>query len=194
MKTGVVKFGQKFVSILSLSLTLAMAYVPASFAGDAIPVCPANGRPLAVNNDQVLNWKFGSPNQFRARGHIRGNVIRVYADHSGHDHFSIRIGQRPQDTVEVIYNQEFGDLPQQMAPGTTVEACGDFIVSNAPSGPYPASPDGAIIHWVHVNPSGQGHDSGYLVINGNLFGQDASHAGPPPKYGKGGFDKGGKNR
>lgn len=184
MKTGVVKFGQKFAWVLSL--VLAAAQASPSFAGDVIPVCPDRGRPLPINNEQVLNWKFGSPNQFKARGHIRGSVLRVYADHSGHDHFSIRIGQRPQDTIEVIYNQDFGALPERLNAGSTVEACGDFIVSNAPSGPYPASPDGAIIHWVHVNPSGQGHDSGYLVIDGDLYGMDASNAGPPPKYGKGG--------
>jgi len=48
----------------------------------------------------------------------------------------------------------------------TVEACGEFIKSTAPAGGYPASPLGA-----------DAHASGYLVIDGQLCGQDATHAG-----------------
>ena len=64
----------------------------------------------------------------------------------------------------------------------SIEACGDYITSTAQSGPYPPSPDGAILHWVHMNPAGRGHDAGFLAINGTLYGQDAANAGPkhPP--------------
>ena len=36
------------------------------------------------------------------------------------------------------------------------------ITSTAQSGPYPASPDGAILHWVHMNPQSKGHPPGLL--------------------------------
>lgn len=158
-----------------------------SFAADQIPDCLAYGRPLPVNNSQVLHWRRTTPNQFRERGHIQGTITQIFADKSGHDHFEIQIGKQVDDVVEVIYNQDFGALPEVRA-GMTVEACGDYITATAQSGPYPPSPSGAIIHWVHMNPSGRGHDPGFLAIDGTLYGQDAENAGPrdrPAYDGKG---------
>jgi hypothetical protein len=128
-----------------------------------------HGRPLPVNNAQVLQWKTSTPNQFLARGHVIGRIEQIYTDQSGHNHFSIQIGPNSNQMLEVIYNVEFGALPN-LAIGMQVEACGDYITSNAQAGPYPPSPAGAIIHWVHYNPSGHGHDSGFLVIDGSLYG------------------------
>ena len=82
--------------------------------------------------------------------------------------------QNQTDTIEVIYNNQFGAMPR-LAPGQIVEACGDYITSNRPNGHYPASPDGAILHWVHFNPADQGHEDGYVVVDGRLTGQT------PPK-------------
>jgi hypothetical protein len=124
---------------------------------------------LAINNDQVLQWKTSTPNQFLARGHIQGRIIQVYPDHSGHEHFSVEIGNASGDTIEVIYNLSFG-ATAPLAVGMEVEACGDYITSDAPAGPYPASPDGAILHWVHRATNGR-HDSGFLMIDGVLYGQ-----------------------
>jgi hypothetical protein len=140
-----------------------------SFASDAVPLCMDKTRPIPVNNSQALQWKKSSPNQYRARGHILGRVLKVYPNQSDHNHFAIQIGPSPKDTIEVIYNVEFGTLPR-MAVGMEVEACGDYITASAQSGPYPPSPDGAIIHWVHYNPNGSSHESGYLVIDGILYG------------------------
>jgi hypothetical protein len=133
--------------------------------------CLDHGRSIPVDNAQVLNWKKTTPNQFLARGHVNGRVTRVFPDRSGHDHFEISLGDGSKDNLEVIYNKEFGDLPQIQA-GMNVEACGDYITSIAQAGPYPPSPSGAIIHWVHLNPSGRGHDSGFLIIDGVLYGQE----------------------
>jgi hypothetical protein len=167
-------------------------------ATDAIPNCPAvalkqenSGNPgsLAINNAQVLQWKRTTENQRHERGHVQGNVVRVYPDRNGHEHFAIQIGpDQAHDTVEIIYNQDFGAVPDPQV-GMAVEACGDYITSTAPSpGPngqvYPASPDGAIVHWVHMAPDRSGHHSGFLMVNGVLTGQDPSHAGPrPPRSG-----------
>jgi hypothetical protein len=114
-------------------------------------------------NDQVLKWKVSTANAFLARARIQGTVDQVFPDHSGHRHFSLKIGPQTNDHIEVIYNLSFGQLPTPTI-GMTAEACGDYITSIAQTGGYPASPDGAIIHWVHRSPSG--HEPGYVILNG----------------------------
>jgi hypothetical protein len=161
------------VFLVKLSVLGCLSLLPLlAGASDAVPPCMANGRAIPVNDAQALQWKTSTANQFRARSHISGRVDRVYADQSDHNHFSLQIGPNPTDTVEVIFNIEFGPLPQ-MAPGMQVEACGDFINSFAQAGPYPPSPDGAIIHWVHASNNPRQHDSGFLVIDGVLYGNTA---------------------
>ncbi len=167
--------------VLAFGLSLALTQNALAFTG--VPVCPAYGKPLAINNQQVLHWKRTTQNQFRERGNIEGVITRVFDDRKTHAHFEIAIGRYQDDVVEVIYNQDFGRLRTEiLKPGMKVQACGDFIVATAPSGPYPASPSGAIIHWVHANPSGRGHDPGFVVIDGVLYGQDTANAGPPPRF------------
>jgi len=158
---------------LNLFVSLQLA-----FAADA-PVCLSYGRDLPINNAQVLHWKRTTSNQFQERAHVKGPVVRIFSDRSNHRHFEINIGRNVEDVLEVIYNEDFGEMPLP-AEGAIVEACGDYITATAKSGPYPPSPSGAIIHWVHLNPSGRGHDAGFVVIDGVLYGQDVSKAGPKP--------------
>jgi len=168
-------------------LTLVLAFSPvvhANDSSDAIPECLGDNGPIGVINDQVIQWKTSTRNQFLARGHVKGTVRQVYPDHSGHHHFELSIGNNQSDTIEVIYNEDFGATPD-IAIGMDVEACGDYITSIAQSGPYPPSPDGAIIHWVHRAPNPQRHASGFIVVNGTLYGQDAGNAGPKQDYGYG---------
>lgn len=139
-------------------------------------ICPAYNRDLPENNAQVLHWKRTTQNQFRERGHISGVITEVYANHNGHRHFAVRIGKYDEDTIEVIYNEDFGRLGK-VAEGMTVKACGDYITSSGGSGPYPKSPDNAIIHWVHMNPQDRGHLPGYVEIDGHLYGQEADRKG-----------------
>lgn len=161
-------------AILSLAATVASVV---ALAAQEAPICPSYGRPLAVNNEQVLHWKRTTPNQFRERANVKGVVTRVFPDKTGHEHFEIAIGKRYEDVLEVIYNTDFGAIPE-VVPGMEIQACGDYITATAQSGPYPPSPSGAIIHWIHMNPSGKGHDPGFLMIDGELYGQDATNAGP----------------
>lgn len=154
------------------------AFVVSGFAFGAgeIPECLSYGHPghaLEINNDEVLHWKRTTDNQFRERAHIKGNVTHIFADHNGHHHFEIQIGKYTDDTIEVIYNEDFGQIPDP-ALGMTVEACGDYITSTGKSGPYPPSPDGAIVHWVHFAPNPDRHPSGFLVMDGEVCGQDGS--------------------
>jgi hypothetical protein len=149
-----------------------------------VPSCPAYGRDLPINNEQVIHWKRNTPNQFRERANISGKVVQVFPDTNGHEHFVIQIGKQADDTIEVIYNKDFGAMPEPPM-GASVQACGDYITATARSGPYPPSPVGAIIHWVHMNPRGRGHDPGFVVMDGVLYGMDAENAGPrdrqPPR-------------
>ncbi len=128
--------------------------------------CLDHGKLLNVINEQVLNWKKTTTNAFMARARIQGVVDQNFPDHSGHRHFSLRIGPLATDHIEVIYNLTFGNLPTPKI-GDIAEACGDYITSIAKTGGFPPSPDGAIIHWVHRSPSG--HDPGYVILNGIKF-------------------------
>ncbi len=143
----------------------------------AAPPCLSGGQELLVNNAAVIGWKNTTNNQYRNRGHIHGTLVKAFPDHSGHHHYEVLIGGNQNDTVEVIYNEAFGPVPT-VTPGMTVEACGDYITSNAPAGHFPASPDGAIVHWVHESPNPASHDSGYVMLGGVLCGQNPSGAGP----------------
>lgn len=167
-------FLRKFQGI---SLAAIFVFSTTSAWADEPPPCMAYNNPKPINNQEVNHWKRTTPNQFRERAHVKGNVIHLYPDHSGHLHFEIAIGPNDGDTIEVIYNQDFGNatLPKM---GDVVEACGDYITSTAQAGGFPASPDGAIIHWVHKSPNEQRHPDGFMFYDNTLFGQATQNAGP----------------
>ncbi len=131
--------------------------------------CVDHGKNLDIINEQVLIWKEQTPNQFLARARVKGLLTKNYGRRNGHEHFQIQLGKDFNSTLEVIYNEDFGALPE-LVPGASVEACGDYITSDAPTSQYPASPDGAIIHWVHRSNNEKKHNSGYVIINGKVFG------------------------
>jgi hypothetical protein len=171
MKKTTVRIG--FNGFVKLAL-LAVVFGAPGFALAAPPACLSeNGSVLAVNNSQVLQWKTSTANQFLARAHVTGIVQKVYPNETGHNHFSIALDSGPGDTLEVIYNIEFGALPN-MAPGMQVEACGDYITSDQVGGGYQPSPDGAIIHWIHATNSAK-HEAGYVAINGVTYGQSSGN-------------------
>lgn len=170
MKILIIALGGLYLSMLA----------PAAKA-DMTPDCIDRGGALPVDNEQVIRWKTSTQNQFQARAHVSGPVLVDYPDQNGHHHFEIQLGNAPGATLEVIFNEDFGAVPA-IQPGMQIEACGDYITSIAQSGPYPASPDGAIIHWVHASPDPARHPSGYLMIDGTLYGQDTAHAGPKPPH------------
>ena len=132
------------------------------------PECLSKGTVLPVNDSQVINWKTTTPNQYLARAHVQGTIGQIYPNENGHQHFEVILGNQPNDTIEMIYNISFGSIPVLKA-GMSVEACGDYITSDAPAGPYPRSPDNAIMHWVHMSNSSK-HDSGFVAVNGVVYG------------------------
>ena len=163
-------------ALVTVHLALGF-FVSLSVAQSTIPSCLSGGQELLVNNTSVIQWKNNTQNQYRNRAHIQGTLVKVFPDHSGHHHYEIQIGKNQTDLIEVIYNEQFGPVPS-LSLGAQMEACGDYITSNAPAGHFPASPDGAIIHWVHRSPNPNSHDSGFIIANGIVYGQSSSGAGP----------------
>lgn len=146
-----------------LMFLMSLAY--ANFAPNALLCLDNDGNILPINNSQVIEWKHNTPNQFLERGHVLGRITKIYPDKSGHDHFQVNIDGR--DTIEFVYNEDFGGLPQ-LKTGMIAEGCGDYITSNVPTSKYPASPDGAILHWIHMS-TGR-HLHGFLKLNNNIYG------------------------
>ncbi|MBC7693703.1 MAG: DUF3465 domain-containing protein [Methylotenera sp.] len=170
------KFELTKVAKLALALSLTLCTQLALAGNDVDPKCISNGQDIGINNAEVIHWKHTTKNQFLARAHVQGTVSKVFPDHSGHKHFEIKLDAGAGETLEIVYNLSFGKLPA-LAAGMPVEACGDYITSNAATSAYPASPDGAILHWLHGTGKGQGsglataHDAGYLEISDVIYGQ-----------------------
>ena len=146
---------------------------PKDFVTADISVCKNGSKVLPINEIDVLDWKLNSDNQFEERAHIDGKIYVIYPDKNSHDHFGVQFGTDSQETIEVIYNKSFGSLPK-LEIGDEVSACGDYITSNAPAGPYPASPDLAILHWVHRSNSPTKHEHGFVKVNGVLYGNGSA--------------------
>lgn len=134
-----------------------------AYSSGSIPPCNAHGTLLQQNDSQVENWEDTAQHQFQGRAHIFGHIKQLYRDQTGHKHFSVQIGATSEDAVEIVYNETFGALPA-LSTGMEVEACGDFISVGR------QSPDTAIVHWVHKSDT-PSHDSGYVAINGVVYGQ-----------------------
>ena len=153
-----------------LQPVLSMASLPENKSKIVTPSClDEHNNTLAVDNQNVILWKTTTPNQTLKRSHVSGVIVKLYPDHSGHTHFSAKIGPNANDTVEVIYNMSFGQI-KNLNVGMNIEACGDYITSNAPAGGYEASPDGAIVHWIHETNDANKHKAGFLIINQALYG------------------------
>ena len=162
----------KTLSVWFLVAQLLLA-LPAQ-ARDTMPCLDKQGRELPVINEQVLKWKASTPNQFQERARIKGVIRDVYPNRNGHYHFNALIGSGEKDTLEIVYNISFGEV-DNIVPGLSIEACGDYITSNAPTQVYQPSPDGAIIHWIHRSPNPRRHHHGYMKINDVLYGQGPGH-------------------
>lgn len=164
------------LSIL-FSIVFASSGAHAFLAGAKTPVCLEGGDELSIDNSRVLRFKTEQKNQFLARAYVEGKVISQPERHGDHDRFSISLGKGPTDTLEVIYNSDFGSLPT-VRVGDSVSVCGDFINSFARAGNYPPSPDGAIIHWVHYNPGDRSrkHEHGFIQFGADLVGFDQAPA------------------
>lgn len=164
------------ITIQVLALFLSFQLIQSANATE-IPTLPnnltcldQNHEALPFQNQQVLEWKRNTPDQTLKRALIQGTVSQLYNNKTGHTHFAINIDDNATGDIEVIYNDEFGELPN-IQIGMKVVACGDYITVG-PKARLP-SPMGAIIHWVHYNPGdrdGGAHKNGFLIINGKPYG------------------------
>lgn len=153
---------------LMKTVTFLSLFFSAAIAHSATVQCLNQGHELPFDNSEVEHWRTSSPDQFKARAHIQGRLSKVLPEATDHQHFEIQIGPSDTDLIEVIYNKQFGSLPK-LNIGSLVEACGDYITARSPSQFGPASPAGAIIHWVHASVSAT-HPNGFLIINGVVYG------------------------
>jgi hypothetical protein len=169
------------MSFRNFRVVIASCLVLSALLGSAaqarlveMPNCKGRaGESLAIDNARVIQFKFNTPNQYKDRARVLGQVIQLFPSRPSHSHFEIQIGSRQQDTLEVVYNRSFGT--PEVKVGDAVEACGDYITSNAATERYRASPSGAIIHWLHENSRGGSHPDGYVVVNARtLYGFGSS--------------------
>jgi len=114
------------------------------------------------------------------RALIQGRSVRLIKTTKSHVHIEVQIGDGQKDQIEIIYNKEFGALPK-IRGGMSIEACGEYITSREPAGGYQASPNGALIHWVHMNrkPGPGAHEDGFLVIDNVTYGFNPKAAQVP---------------
>lgn len=153
---------------------------PQSVAFNAPPAsslkCLSFGKdPIQMNAEQVLLWKTTTKNGFKERGYVKGKVTDLYARSrnsrgGSHTRFAIDIDDAPGGDIEMVFNDEFGPLPN-IQIGTMVTACGVYITANERSN-LP-SPNGAIIHWLHYNPGdrdGGVHPDGFVIYQNRAYG------------------------
>lgn len=163
----------KMLSLALVSFVFASGFAATASAGrdGEQGICMDGGRRMQnYNNEQVIAWKKSTPNAWQGRGFVSGAVLEVVDGTPGHFRFVVKIGPMTNDLLEVVYNSAFGQLPD-LRSGTPVSICGDFINAFQRSGRYPASPAGAIIHWVHGSNSNR-HEDGFVAVNGKIYGQD----------------------
>lgn len=158
-------------------LCLGLVTVSVAEANSRLPACnDERGRPMQVDNDRVIRLKKTTKNQYKDRALVTGVLVGVLQDRKSHLHLDVFLGEGLSGTgkesdIEVIYNKAFDHVDSRsLRPGMEVSACGDFINSFERAGRYPASPVGAILHWVHMAPRPP-HQSGWLIIDGRLYGQ-----------------------
>ncbi|MBU6374684.1 MAG: DUF3465 domain-containing protein, partial [Bdellovibrionales bacterium] len=151
------------ITICSVALALVLSIQVTALAKTSeIPPCNArDGSALKIDNSRALVFRNTTPNQFAERARVEGRVSRIFPGNPEHQHFEIQIGPGPQDILEVVFNLDFGR--PEVKQGDQIEACGDYITSNAPTDRYEASPSGALVHWVHENARGGSHPDGYIV-------------------------------
>lgn len=160
-----------------------------------IPICRDRNRAeMRTNNDEVIKWKETTKNQYLDRALIIGKLVRVIQQRPSHTHLEIDLEDSQSigdaDHIEIIYNREFGDVKNVKA-GDLVAACGDYITSNADTGRYKPSPNGAIVHWVHASNNPSKHSHGFLNIAGTLYGYEGDGAKQKPEMGRGSEDASG---
>jgi hypothetical protein len=184
--------------MVQAGLALASCLSLQAFAADA-PECLLKGQPLPVNNAEVSALKakyYKNGGYVLGRAHIKGVISKAYEEFHRVTPYKMPNGNIElaklarydqqylkviidtlnggKDTVTVYYNEEFGPLKEvttKQLEGKAIEVCGVLAV---PVRESLITPDNAIVHWTHENPNPHGIESGYLIIDGEVFGQISS--------------------
>lgn len=149
----------KIIFLILAAFTLGNTYA-------SIPSCMNKKVRLDIDNHQVINLRDFMEQGFKTRALVEGSLVVMMENRQGHTHLEIDLDQNLatfDDRLEVIYNNNYGDLPN-VQEGDKIIACGDFIVDKH-------SPHKAVIHWLHKSPNPKSHDHGFLAINGIIFGK-----------------------
>lgn len=149
----------------TILITLGLLLLIASAAA-GVPTCLDKKNKLSIDNHMAINLRDFREHGFKTRALIDGLLMITMENRQGHTHLEIDLDQDFQtadDRLEVIFNNNYGELPELKA-GDHIIACGDFIVDAN-------SPHKAVIHWLHKSPNIKKHDDGYLSINGIVFGK-----------------------
>lgn len=153
----------------------------------ALPTCVDRNRSaMRSNNEEVIRWKTATENQYKDRALVIGSLVSVLQERKSHLHIQIDMdptsGQGTEDHIEIIYNRAFGEVDKSIHPGMPVAACGDYITSRERAGNYPASPVGAIVHWVHASNNPGKHAHGFLSIAGVIYGNEGEASNGQHRY------------
>jgi hypothetical protein len=172
---------RSFLLVFLLSLNVATA--------SNVPDClDSFGRPMPDSNENVLRMMQSFEPQLRDRGYIRGVLVEVMQERPTHIHLDVFLGaghheKRGVDLdIEVIYNKSFGAIRRELPPGLEVIACGEFINGSK----KPDRTVGAKLHWVHMA-TRPGKAQGYLMIDGELYGQEHPRSNPRDDFVQGSF-------
>ena len=126
-------------------------------------------------NTWVMKWLKIGERKCRMRAMVKGVVVNRFDDSTGHRNYEFDLDNDGRGDLTLVYQNEFGTLPD-VAPGTTVVACGDFIKDDSiqhKDGRTITLP--GLIHWVHSNDGARDHGTclhpdGFLNINGVNYG------------------------
>lgn len=154
-------------------LVLSFVLIAASASAANYPSCFRKTNQMQLNNQEVIEWKTTTKNQYHDRGYVVGKVVQALVDRDTHLHLEINLDPSSNDRakhIEIVYNKEFGPIPA-FHQGSEAVVCGDYITSNQATNQYPASPVGAIIHWIHMSPTPARHENGYMMLDGVETGQ-----------------------
>jgi hypothetical protein len=163
--------------MLNLKTTLATIFVTFissyAVAGNApsptLPDCYIYGNQVQVNNSQILQLKATSADGTIAGALVTGTFVKYYKINKAAEQidFEIRIGDGPNDTIEVFHGS-FDQVVPHLKPGDQVAACGVYTTNRDGGYETPKSPDGASVSQTNDSYNGY-QENGYLVVNGKVY-------------------------
>ena len=92
--------------------------------------------------------------------HATGRVIKLLADDDDgirHQKFLMRLPDN--STLLVVHNVDLAPHLDDLAPGDTVEVCGEYVDNDK----------GGLVHWTHHVPPRSRHAAGWIKHDGRIY-------------------------